>query len=238
MISTSQEFPIDTSVSRYRAIRCRIGYGNTVLQSTTRVETSTIVSHSAFNATTLDNDIAIIFLPTRITFTELVRAIALPSSAPPGAGTVGSLAGFGFTSANADAFSENLMIANLEVAANTVCSDRFGEQIPFTNHFCAIGGPASIPTLRSNICSGDNGAGFYTGDGFIPTTTTTTTTTTVEPETTEAETVFDVDEYDENNSNEDEILEDDDEDETQVEPVEPTLVKLLVSIENYQQNFE
>lgn len=90
----------------------------------------------------------------------------MPTSAPATA-LEGSLGGFGYTRANADAFSSTLMVANLVTADNAVCTARF-PTIPFTTQFCVNGRSSSInPDMTSNICGGDNGAGFYTGDGML-----------------------------------------------------------------------
>lgn len=222
-----------------RAISCRVGYGSTTLAGLTAVDTTTFVSHSAFNRTTLDNDIAIVFLPfaSRIVFSDAVRAIALPTAAPT-TGLEGSLGGFGYTQANAEAFSDTLVVASLVTVDNAVCTARFSS-IPFTTHFCANGRDSVIPGLISNICSGDNGAGFYTGDGMITTTTTTTTTTLppdeegIDPpdEETEAEEGTQPDEGTENGTEneteaENQVLQiKTTNDESVSEQVEPTLVK-------------
>lgn len=180
---------------------------------------NTFVSHAGFNRTTLDNDIAIIFLPfaDRITFSDSVRAIALPTAAP-GAALEGSLGGFGFTQANAEAFSDTLLVANLVTADNSVCTARFA-RIPFTTHFCANGRDSIIPGLISNICSGDHGAGFYTGDGMITTTTT--------PEPVEEEEEEEGEEEEEEEEEGGEVLQLNADDASVSEQVEPTLVKSI-----------
>lgn len=130
----------------------------------------------------MDNDIAIVFLPfaSRIVFSDAVRAIALPTAAP-GTDVAGSLGGFGFTESNGAEFSQTLLIASLITADVAVCTERW-PTLTFETQVCANGAPnPQIPSLISNICAGDTGAGLYTGDGMITTTTTTTTTTTLEP---------------------------------------------------------
>lgn len=160
-----------------------------------------------------------IFLPfaNRIVFSDSVRAISLPTAAP-GAALEGSLGGFGYTKSNAESVSDTLLVASLVTVENSVCTDRFS-RIPFTTHFCANGRESIIPGLISNICAGDNGAGFYTGDGMITTTTTTTTTPDPEDENGEGGEGGAGD----NDDDEDEILQLNDE--SVSEQVEPTLVK-------------
>lgn len=147
-----------------------MGYGGSRLGDLTMVLATTMSLHPLFNRITLDNDIAIIFLPLIDSipeWTDDVRPIALPT-APAGTPT-GSLAGYGFTSSNADSFSETLFVAGLIGTDIATCTDRF-PRIPFTTQFCAIGRSNELmPALISNICSGDNGAGFYTGEGMITT---------------------------------------------------------------------
>lgn len=93
----------------------------------------------------MDNDIAIVFLAAdqSITFSDAVRPIALPTAAPA-TGLVGSLAGWGYTAANAESFSDTLLVANLVTADNSVCTGRFSD-LTFTTQFCANGGEAVIP---------------------------------------------------------------------------------------------
>ncbi|XP_037025240.1 trypsin, alkaline A-like [Bradysia coprophila] len=160
------------------ATSVRVGYGSTSLTSLTAITTTSFVAHAAFNRTTMENDIAIVFLPfaNRIEFSDAVRAIALPTAAP-GIDLAGSLGGFGFTESNGVDWSDTLLVASLITVDNAICTERW-PSLTMENQFCANGAPSPvIPSLITNICAGDYGAGFYTGDGFITTTTTTTTTT-------------------------------------------------------------
>ncbi|KAJ6647735.1 Chymotrypsin BII, partial [Pseudolycoriella hygida] len=69
----------------FGAVSVLIGYGGTTFATLTRVTSPNFFIHSAFNRTTLDNDIAIVVIPmaSRIVFSDAVRAISLPSGAPP-----------------------------------------------------------------------------------------------------------------------------------------------------------
>lgn len=113
-----------------------------------------IVPHPDYDPKTGLNDIAIIILPKKseFTFDEKVNKIELPTASPT-VDTVGELSGFGFTSPDGNAASDDLYLVKLKVVEAEDCNAFYRRVME--KRFCA----APSDSI-SNVCSGDHGSGL------------------------------------------------------------------------------
>ncbi|XP_018324938.1 brachyurin-like, partial [Agrilus planipennis] len=118
-----------------------------------RIPTSNFTMHEEFNNDTLENDLAMVYLPTPAILNQYVRPIALPSRADASNSFVGYEAiasGWGYDSDNATAVSNVLRYVNVSIIANDVCNITFAEYI--TDSVICSGG-----TGKKGLCYGDSG---------------------------------------------------------------------------------
>lgn len=113
------------------------------------------ISHPAFDIRTLNNDIAVISIPTPLTFSSSIQSIRLPTN-----GQIGStfrdvsavVSGWGSTS-HGSGPSQILRWAGMRVIANGECSDVYGAEVIVNHVLCATG--SGGPT--QGHCPGDSG---------------------------------------------------------------------------------
>ncbi|KAJ8719269.1 hypothetical protein PYW08_011444 [Mythimna loreyi] len=122
----------------------------------TRVPTSSVQMHSSYNPNTLNNDVAMISFNS-VPYSNVVRAVALPSGALLGSNFAGSwaqAAGYGKTS-DAAGISQNQFQSHvsLQVITNAACAQFFGG-IVVPSTLCTSGASGSRPV---GTCSGDSG---------------------------------------------------------------------------------
>uniref|UniRef100_A0A2A4JJ77 Peptidase S1 domain-containing protein n=1 Tax=Heliothis virescens TaxID=7102 RepID=A0A2A4JJ77_HELVI len=122
----------------------------------TRVASSSVQMHAAYNPTTLNNDVAIISFSS-VPYSNVVRAVALPSGSLLSNNFAGSwvqAAGYGKTS-DAAGISQNQVQSHvsLQVITNAACAQFFGGII-VSSTLCTggSGGAGAVGT-----CSGDSG---------------------------------------------------------------------------------
>lgn len=106
-------------------------------------------NHPNYNPKTLVNDIALIKLPSAITFNQYINKIRLPMQANSYVGVTAVASGYGKTSDTTS--TDNLMYVNERVISNADCQKVF--QIRNSN-ICAQGRQGSSPQA---ICNGDSG---------------------------------------------------------------------------------
>ncbi|KAI8432347.1 hypothetical protein MSG28_004760 [Choristoneura fumiferana] len=123
----------------------------------TRISTTQVVLHPQWNAATLANDVAVIYLPSNVGFTAAIQPIALPSTTQlweTFAGEWGVAAGYGMTSDQQTGVTTSTVVSHVTLQVITVaqCQATFG--------FWA---------LDSNICTnGAGGVGICGGDSGGP----------------------------------------------------------------------
>lgn len=109
--------------------------------------------HENYNHETFENDIALLMLESKITFTTKVQAICLPTSNIENEGK-GTVVGFGSTDETID-HSDVLREAVIPIVSQEVCLDSdpdyFSDHL-FPGNFCA--GDVGIDI---GVCSGDSG---------------------------------------------------------------------------------
>ncbi|CAH0400084.1 unnamed protein product [Chilo suppressalis] len=137
--------------------RLTVVLGSTLLFSGgQRIETSVIAMHTNWIPILVRNDVAVIYLPSNVQFSNTISPVALPSASllnEDFAGERATASGFGLTSDGAGiSTGQFLSIVNLNVIRNSVCRASF----PLFVH-------------ESNICtSGVGGVGTCQGDSGGP----------------------------------------------------------------------
>ncbi|XP_075976583.1 brachyurin-like [Anticarsia gemmatalis] len=137
--------------------RLTVVLGSTRLfEGGTRIHTSAVATHPNWTPTLVRNDIAILYLPSAVTFSDTIAPVALPTGSElfeTFAGERGIAVGFGLTVQDgAITGSQYLSHVNLNIISNSVCS---------------LGFP--IILQPSNICtSGIGGVGTCNGDSGGP----------------------------------------------------------------------
>ncbi|XP_075977128.1 brachyurin-like [Anticarsia gemmatalis] len=120
----------------------------------TRIATSQVVTHPQWQPSTLNNDVAIIYLPTHVTFSTSIQPIALPNASELWNQFVGqwaTAAGFGRTSDQQAGASTIVSHVNIQVITVAQCQAIFG--LPFVQQstLCTNGAGGV------GICGGDSG---------------------------------------------------------------------------------
>ncbi|XP_063233624.1 transmembrane protease serine 9-like [Bacillus rossius redtenbacheri] len=109
--------------------------------------------HANYNPEPPTNDIGVLRLASPVTFTNFINAVRLPRNAQAAttfAGAAAIVSGFGRINGANNLVSANLLFAEVQVIANTVCASTFGAAIQATN-ICSIGTNGRSP------CNGDSG---------------------------------------------------------------------------------
>lgn len=113
--------------------------------------------HERFSSETFENDIALLMLESKITFTTKVQAICLPQAGLKAEGK-GVVVGFGSTETST-VHSNVLREAEIPIVSKGDCLDSdpdFFSRHLFDGNFCAgeIG-------VQKGVCQGDSGGGLY-----------------------------------------------------------------------------
>lgn len=113
-------------------------------------------NHSSYNATTIDNDIAVLTLPVPVK-AKPIRMTTSGDTTSYKAGTSAKVYGWGRTSSTSDAISETLKTATLPVQSDTTCAGAYGRDF-VKGHMVCAGKPATgSDTGTTSACNGDSG---------------------------------------------------------------------------------
>ncbi|GBP41777.1 Chymotrypsin BI [Eumeta japonica] len=137
---------------RHQAWRFTVVLGSvTLFSGGTRVQTSNVVMHPNWNPNLIQNDVAIIYLPSAVSFSNVIQPIALPPSEETFAGETAIASGFGLTS-DGGSISSNQFLSHvsLNIITNSVCSFAFPLIVQDSN-ICTSG------VGGTSTCSGDSG---------------------------------------------------------------------------------
>lgn len=102
-----------------------------------------------FNLSTIENDIAVLFLESPLEFNDSVQPIALGQETPE-AGTMGLATGWGFTLKNAGFSWPILQGVHLTVIDHNKCQKAYGNITIYKDMFCAA-------APRRDTCTTDSG---------------------------------------------------------------------------------
>ncbi|MFE2042217.1 trypsin-like serine protease [Streptomyces sp. NPDC059477] len=122
--------------------------------------------HPSYNATTLDNDIAVLTLDVPVKATPIKMTTA-GDSASYAAGTSAKVYGWGRTSSTSDAISEKLKTATLPLQSDTTCSRTYGSEF-VKGHMVCAGKPATGSNSgTTTACNGDSGGPLVVNNRII-----------------------------------------------------------------------
>ncbi|MER5179866.1 trypsin-like serine protease [Streptomyces sp. NPDC002896] len=123
-------------------------------------------NHSSYNASTIDNDIAVLTLPNPIT----AKPIPLTTSgdtASYAAGTSAKVYGWGRTSSTSQDISETLKSATLPIQSDTTCTGAYGSNF-IKGHMVCAGTPATgSDDGTTAACNGDSGGPLVVNNRIV-----------------------------------------------------------------------
>jgi secreted trypsin-like serine protease len=112
--------------------------------------------HPSYNATTIDNDIAVITLGNPVKATP-IRMTTSGDTASYAAGTYAKVYGWGRTSSTSQDVSETLKTATLPLQSDSTCTGFYGSGF-IKGHMVCAGTPASgSDSGTTSACNGDSG---------------------------------------------------------------------------------
>lgn len=140
-----------------KLLKIRIEQGELLSTSSLQFNVFKSNVHENYDHESYENDIALLMLESKITFTTKVQSICVPQSFLPDEG-VGTVVGFGSTEKSL-AISKVLREVEIPLVSQEVCLDSdadFFKSHLFPGNFCA--GQRSV---QMGVCSGDSGGGLY-----------------------------------------------------------------------------
>ncbi|MFF7793969.1 trypsin-like serine protease [Streptomyces sp. NPDC007991] len=123
-------------------------------------------NHPSYNATTIDNDIAVLTLPVPVKATP-IRMTTSGDTTSYKAGTSAKVYGWGRTSSTSDDISETLKTATLPVQSDTTCAGAYGSDF-IKGHMVCAGNPATgSDTGTTTACNGDSGGPLVVNNRIV-----------------------------------------------------------------------
>ncbi|MER5830972.1 trypsin-like serine protease [Streptomyces sp. NPDC002130] len=123
-------------------------------------------NHPSYNASTIDNDIAVLTLPVPVKATP-IRMTTSGDTTSYKAGTSAKVYGWGRTSSTSDDISETLKTATLPMQSDTTCSGAYGADF-VKGHMVCAGKPASgSDTGTVSACNGDSGGPLVVNNRIV-----------------------------------------------------------------------
>ncbi|MFF7871784.1 trypsin-like serine protease [Streptomyces qaidamensis] len=123
-------------------------------------------NHPSYNATTIDNDIAVLTLPVPVKATP-IRMTTSGDTTSYQAGTSAKVYGWGRTSSTSDDISETLKTATLPMQSDTTCSGAYGADF-VKGHMVCAGKPATgSDTGTVSACNGDSGGPLVVNNRIV-----------------------------------------------------------------------
>ncbi|XP_075976748.1 collagenase-like [Anticarsia gemmatalis] len=119
-----------------------------------RIATSQVIMHPQWDEISLNNDVAMIYLPQNVAFSQLIQPIALPSGSElweTFAGHWAVAAGYGKTSDSQQGASQQVSHVLLQVITNAQCRMSFRPEFVPQSTLCTSGAGGV------GICGGDSG---------------------------------------------------------------------------------
>lgn len=154
----------------YNVTSFTVGMGSIILNSPQiSMVTTTSILHPLYDSVTLNYDIALIRLPSAVTFTSTIQAIPLPGRSEINnkfTGYKAAASGFGLTSDTSTVASQILQFTNLTVISNEACAQFYGTDVVIESTLCAFG----YDYRNQSSCNGDSGGPLVTyqpGRGWI-----------------------------------------------------------------------
>lgn len=124
------------------------------------------ISHPNYNPVNLNNDIAVVSIPSALSFSDAIHAVRLPTRAQASqtfANLQTTVSGWGAISPTGGA-QTLLRWVNKRVITNAVCAQRYGNSAVVAHVICTVGYAGS-----QSVCGGDSGGPLVLNEGGVPT---------------------------------------------------------------------
>ncbi|XP_058462610.1 collagenase-like isoform X2 [Malaya genurostris] len=135
----------------------QIGFGSVQLNvPRLTMTTVTKIVHPDFDAIRLYNDVAVIKLPSPVSFSNDIAPIRLPPvsyATKTFQNLMGVVSGYGRTSDASQSISNVLRYENMRIISNADCATIYGTSVIRNSTMCAIGWERT----NQNVCQGDSG---------------------------------------------------------------------------------
>ncbi|MFD6906835.1 trypsin-like serine protease [Streptomyces sp. NPDC060077] len=123
-------------------------------------------NNPAYNASTIDNDIAVLTLPAPVRATP-IRMTTAGDTASYAAGTGAKVYGWGRTSSTSPDVSETLKTATLPIQSDATCTDAWGTDF-VKGHMVCAGTPATgSDEGTTTACNGDSGGPLVVNNRIV-----------------------------------------------------------------------
>ncbi|OAH15339.1 trypsin-like serine protease [Streptomyces jeddahensis] len=123
-------------------------------------------NHSSYNASTIDNDIAVLTLPNPIT-AKPIQMTTSGDTASYAAGTQAKVYGWGRTSSTSQDISQTLKSATLPIQSDTTCTGAYGSSF-IKGHMVCAGNPATGSDEGTvSACNGDSGGPLVVNNRIV-----------------------------------------------------------------------
>ncbi|MHC3472414.1 trypsin-like serine protease [Streptomyces sp. 7R007] len=125
-------------------------------------------NHPSYNATTVDNDIAVLTLPNPISATPIRMTTSGDSASYTGtAAQSATVYGWGRTSSTSDDISQTLKKATLPIQSDSTCAGYYGSDF-IKGHMVCAGTPATgSDTGTTSACNGDSGGPLVVNNRIV-----------------------------------------------------------------------
>ncbi|AKJ10784.1 serine protease [Streptomyces incarnatus] len=125
-------------------------------------------NHPSYNATTIDNDIAVLTLPSPVRATPIRMTTSDDSASYTGtAARSAKVYGWGRTSSTSGDISQTLRTATLPIQSDSTCSGAYGSDF-VAGHMVCAGNPATgSDTGTTATCNGDSGGPLVVGNRIV-----------------------------------------------------------------------
>lgn len=146
-----------------------VGFGSNLLASPNTITATHRIEHPSYNPSNLNNDVALIQLPSALTFSASVAAIRMPASSQTGVtqfdGQQAQVSGFGRTSDALPGVSQTLNWVHVRIIPNTQCAATYGTSVVVPSVICALGWDFN----SQSTCNGDSGGPLIIHEGTVAT---------------------------------------------------------------------
>ncbi|MFC4471364.1 trypsin-like serine protease [Streptomyces xiangluensis] len=123
-------------------------------------------NHPSYSSTPIDNDLAVLTLPRRISATP-IRLTTSGDTASYAAGTSAKVYGWGRTSSTNDDISQTLKTATLPIQSDTTCAGYYGSDF-VQGHMVCAGTPATgSDSGTTSACKGDSGGPLVVNNRIV-----------------------------------------------------------------------
>ncbi|MFD0208330.1 trypsin-like serine protease [Streptomyces hirsutus] len=123
-------------------------------------------NHPSYNATTIDNDIAVLTLPGPVKATP-IRMTTSGDTASYAAGKSAKVYGWGRTSSTSQDVSETLKAATLPLQSDATCARTYGADFVKGHMVCAGKPAAGTDSGTTSACNGDSGGPLVVNNRIV-----------------------------------------------------------------------